>query len=94
MTNKPYAVRHGEVILQPINSLPTEAQLEKTTKKEIIAHSGTGHHHVLEATKPFKVYTWNGETYLEVPELAELGIKKQERTLMLRIKLFRVSTKS
>jgi len=76
MENKAQAVRHGEVILQPINTLPQEAKLEKQTKKEIVAHSETGHHHILEAQKPFKVWSWNGETYLEVPELAELWHQK------------------
>lgn len=65
-------VRHGEVILKPISELPKEAKLEKETKKHIVAHSETGHHHVLEAVKPFKVWSWNSETYLEVPEMAEL----------------------
>ena len=74
---KTQIVRHGEVILKPITSLPKEAVLEKETNEYIVAHSETGHHHVL-ATKEktdvskFKVYSWNGETYLEVPQIAEL----------------------
>lgn len=39
-------IRHGEVLLKPIDSLPEGAILEKTVKKEIVAHSETGHHHV------------------------------------------------
>ena len=74
---KPQIVRHGEVILKPIAELPKEAKLEKTTKKHIVAHSETGHHHTLVANKvDFKVYSWNGETYLEVPELSELMHEK------------------
>lgn len=69
-------IRHGEVILKQISALPKEAKLEKEVKKEIVAHSETGHHHVLEALKPFKVYTWNGERYLEVLEIAELWHQK------------------
>lgn len=67
-------VRHGEVILKPISELPKEATFVKETNREIVAHSETGHHHVLEATdlSKFKVYTWNGETYLELPEVATL----------------------
>ena len=65
-------VRHGEVILKPISKLPEEAKLEKETKKHIVAHSEPGHHHVLESLEKFKVFSHNGETYLEVPELSEL----------------------
>lgn len=70
-------VRHGEVILKAIDTLPKEAKLIEETNRYIVAHSETGHHHIL-ATKEktdlskFKVYSWNGETYLEVPQMAEL----------------------
>lgn len=73
---KKHIVRHGEVILKQIDTLPKEVKLEKEINKEIIAHSETGHHHVLEAVKPFKIYSWNGERYLEVPEIAELWHQK------------------
>ena len=68
--------RHGEVILKQIDSLPKEVKLEKKTKKYIVAHSETGHHHVLESTKDFKVFSWNGESYIEIPEIAELFHEK------------------
>lgn len=73
---KPQIIRHGEVILKPIDTLPTNAKLEKEEKKIIVAHSETGHHHVLEAPTNVKVYSWNGETYLEVPELSNLWHQK------------------
>jgi len=75
--NKVQIVRHGEVILKPIVELPKGVKLEKEENKYIVAHSETGHHHVL-ATKEktdlskFKIYSFNGETYLEVPEMSEL----------------------
>lgn len=69
---RPQIVRHGEVILKPISELPKEATLEKESKNYIVAHSETGHHHVLESLENFKVYSWNGETYLEVPEMSDL----------------------
>lgn len=68
-------IRHGEVILKP-DTLPKEAKLQKEVKKYIVAHSETGHHHILEAIKPFKIYSFNGETYIEVPELAKLWHQK------------------
>jgi len=73
---KKHIVRHGEVVLKQIDSLPKEAKLQKEINKEIIAHSETGHHHVLEAIKPFKVYSLNGDRYLEVPQLAKLWHQK------------------
>lgn len=67
-----HIVRHGEVILKQIDILPKEAKLEKKVKSYIVAHSETGHHHVLESVKDFKVYFWKGDRYLEVPEMAKL----------------------
>lgn len=74
-------VRHGEVILKAIDSLPEGAKLEQSTNEYIVAHSETGHHHVLSTKEKtdlskFKVYSWNGETYLEVPHMAELWHQK------------------
>lgn len=72
MNNKAQIVRHGEVILKP-TSLPVDAKLVEESKKYIVAHSETGHHHVLETDlSKFKVYSWNGDTYIEVPNIATL----------------------
>lgn len=67
--------RHGELLLKE-SVLPQGAVLEKTTKSHIIAHSETGHHHILEATKDFKIYSFNGETFIEIPSVAQLRHKK------------------
>lgn len=72
---KPQIIRHGEVILTP-TTLPTEAVLQKATKKEIVAHSETGHHHVLEAKQDFEIYTLMGDTYIKIPSVAELWHQK------------------
>jgi hypothetical protein len=70
-------IRHGEVILKPISELPKEVKLQEESKKYIVAHSETGHHHVLEAKKEFKIYKTDlGEMYLEIPESAELWHQK------------------
>ncbi len=70
---KKQIVRHGEVILKPISELPKGVSLEKESKSYIVAHSETGHHHVLTTDlSKFKVYTLKGDTYLEVPELSNL----------------------
>ncbi len=72
---KTQIIRHGEVLLVP-SELPKGAELKETVKKKIVAHSETGHHHILEAQNPFRIYSWNGETYVEVPELAKLWHQK------------------
>ena len=73
---KPQIVRHGEVILKPIKSLPEGSILKETTKTNIVAHSETGHHHVLEAKKDFKIYTLMGDTYIEIPSVTTLRHEK------------------
>jgi hypothetical protein len=75
-TLQPQIVRHGEVILKPVDSIPQGAILKETTKKNIVAHSETGHHHVLEATQDFKIYTMMGDTYIEIPSVATLRHEK------------------
>lgn len=72
---KPQIVRHGELLLKP-TTLPEGAILSKITKKEIVAHSETGHHHVLTATQDFEIYTLMGDTYIKIPSIAELSHQK------------------
>lgn len=72
---KAQIVRHGEVLLKP-STLPKEAKLVEETKKKIVAHSETGHHHVLESLDTYKVYEWNGETYLELGSVGTLFHEK------------------
>jgi hypothetical protein len=50
-SNKP--VRHGEVLLHPVATVPEGKVTEHKTF--IVGHSETGHHHVLEAPKEYKV---------------------------------------
>jgi hypothetical protein len=77
-------VRHGEVILKAIDTLPDGAKLVEAVYKVIVAHSETGHHHILEVKdkidmSKIKVYSWNGETYLEVPQISELWHQKSDK---------------
>lgn len=74
-------VRHGEVILKPVSNLPPKAKLNREDKSIVVAHSETGHHHILQLKEKvdmskIKVYTWKNDTYIEVPEVAELWHKK------------------
>ncbi len=73
---KPQIVRHGEVIMKPISELPKGAELVQETKKHIVAHSETGHHHVLESLDKYQVYAWEGETYIALGSAGNLFHEK------------------
>lgn len=68
-------IRHGEVLLKSCE-LPKEAKLLEETNKKIIAHSETGHHHILESKESYQIYSWNGETYIHLGNLANLTHQK------------------
>lgn len=73
---KPQIVRHGEVILKPISKLPKGAKILEETKKHIVAHSETGHHHVLESLDQYQVYALDGEKYVVLGNVADLFHEK------------------
>lgn len=68
--NKP--IRHGEILLVPIN---TKITGEKKTSY-IVGHSESGHHHVLESKTPFVVSESDKQFVIELFEPAELVHKK------------------
>lgn len=70
-------IRHGEVILFP-TTLPTDSILSEESAKYIVAHSETGHHHVLETLdmSKIKIFTHMGDKYLEVPSESKLWHQK------------------
>ena len=70
-------VRHGEILLKQIDSIPEEAKFIKVGKEHIVGHSETGHHHVLElATKNLRVYELDNELYLDMQDTGQLVHKK------------------
>ena len=76
---QPQLVRHGEVILYPIQSLPENVKLEKEAPSIIVAHSETGHHHVMQVAdklQTIRLYTKDGVSYLDVPCEAQLVHEK------------------
>ena len=66
----------GELAIKEINELPNGASLIKEASNEILAHSESGHHHVLEAPTKFKVYELDGNTYLDIESTSSLVHKK------------------
>lgn len=78
--------RHGELLLKQVDKLPEGAVLQEEVFKKIVAHSGTGHHHILELKdkvdmSKMKVYSWKGDTYIEVPQIAELWHQKSDKDM-------------
>lgn len=68
--------RHGEVSLIP-TTLPAGAKLISESKSVIAGHSESGHHHVMTADTPIKVYEHNGLTYLVNETTAHLTHQKE-----------------
>ncbi len=69
--------RHGEVLIREITSIPKEAKLISEVKEFVAGHSESGHNHILTATAPFKVFEFEGKTYLDIPLEAKLTHQKQ-----------------
>lgn len=70
--NSPF--RQGEITLQPVKRLP-RGICEKS-KRYIVGHSETGHHHVLESETEFEVFTDKEDLYLRLFEPAKLNHQK------------------
>jgi len=93
--NKP--IRHGEVMLVPVDELPTTTAVNHKTY--IIGHSETGHHHVLESKTGFDAFLDEATQalYLELSEPAQLVHKKQvdaHKTLVVPAGRYRVVHKT
>lgn len=75
-TSKKGGVRHGEIMLIPVELTPAGRRFSHT--QHIVGHSETGHHHVLEAEKPFDlIVTTNDQWFYELFSTANLVHKKQ-----------------
>lgn len=76
VNGKRVPVMHGECFLMPVDKLPKGKFSEHKTF--IVGHSETGHHHVLESKKPFRVMdeAEKRDLYLRLFEPAKLVHKK------------------
>lgn len=79
INGKRVAITHGELVLIPVDRI--EGAKTRNAKMEILAHSETGHHHVLECETAFKVsepvYTDHArERALVVKQVAKLWHNK------------------
>lgn len=57
-------LRHGEVMLIPVAKVPVAKKLPRGTY--LLAHSETGHHHVLEGDQFEVTQTKSGQIYVTV----------------------------
>lgn len=72
-----YAIRHGEILLQPVNEIP-KGKIVKA-KNYIVGHSETGHHHVLESDVDFTVLeaeNMNDQLFFQLIKPAKMVHKK------------------
>ncbi len=72
--NKP--IRHGEVMLVPVKSIPEGARSEHT--HYIVGHSETGHHHVLESKTGFEIFMEEATKALYVNVTGESKVVHQK----------------
>jgi hypothetical protein len=72
------AIRHGEILLLPVDSIPGFRRVEQVTSC-IVGHSESGHHHVLECDEVFEQIRAGarGERFVDLPCAARL---RQEKT--------------
>lgn len=76
---KRIAVSHGELFLLPVDTVP-EGKVSKH-REFVLAHSETGHNHVLQSTKPKQTFTITEigdavERYLTIEDLTNLVHQK------------------
>jgi hypothetical protein len=71
-------IRHGEILLLPIDSVPA-GTVGKVTAC-IVGHSESGHHHVLESDAAFdQIVAVNGELYVDLDAPTPLRHKKTKQ---------------
>jgi len=90
-------IQHGECLLVPVNNMPKSEIRSVTT--EIVAHSETGHHHVVVSNKPFEAQgdVDKHDLYLRLFEPAKLEHKKvtnKHKTLKVPAGIWKVLHKT
>jgi hypothetical protein len=70
------AIRHGEILLLPVDSVPKGGKAEQVTSC-IVGHSESGHHHVLESDAIFEqIVAINGDLFVDLPCVTRLRHQK------------------
>jgi len=105
MTNKEFkerAVRHGEVVLIPIDKLPEDLKQIETGRQVIVGHSESGHNHVAVCdTESLALFRPKGadspDLFLEVLHESRIEHRKtfdRHETKVLKPGLFRIYIKA
>lgn len=78
MAHKAKPIRHGEIMLVPVESIPDQYKQVFPTQDYIVGHSETGHHHVLESKVDFEVVSdkEKQDLYFRLFEPAKMVHKK------------------
>ncbi len=74
---------HGEITYTPKDTMPI-GETQKT-KKSIVGHSETGHHHVLECDTEFDQMMTDNGIYIRLYETAKLFHQKEHKIHETRI---------
>lgn len=89
-------IRHGEVLLLPVETLP-RGNAEHVLDC-VVGHSESGHHHVLESAVPFRrIVADNGDLYVDLDAATPLRHHKdhlQHRELNVPAGFWRVIGKT
>jgi hypothetical protein len=88
--------RHGEIVLKKVTKVGEGKT--STVKSYIVGHSETGHHHVLESTKPYTVTKDKlGKLWLQLEAEAKLVHQKSHdvhNTLTIPAGIYEVGQKT
>jgi hypothetical protein len=89
-------IRHGEVLLLPVDATPSGRSEKVTTC--IVGHSESGHHHVLDSDRQFaRIIAANGTLYVDLDVPTRLWHQKeheQHRELQVPAGAWRVVRKT
>jgi hypothetical protein len=88
-------LQHGEVLMVPVSRMP-KGKINKVNE-QIIAHSETGHHHVVESETAFDVVMDKLDMYLLLNRPAKLVHKKavdKHKTLTVPKGIWKILHKS
>jgi hypothetical protein len=89
-------IRHGEILLLPVQSAP--AGTTDTVTECIVGHSESGHHHVLKSDAVFdQIVAANGDLYVDLDAPTPLRHRKvyhQHRELMVPAGTWKVIRKT
>lgn len=89
-------IRHGEILLLPIDAVPNGTTVHETIC--IVGHSESGHHHVLESDEAFEqIVAANGDLFVDLDRPTPLRHQKthqQHRELTVPAGAWRVVRKT